>query len=129
MPETADIVDQLRRKWGAAETDALLRRSMRGDVSRAGGGFYVAELGADGQVLEFGAVIGGRRCVQPGGDGQWVDAAGRALPAHQWYTPARVARPTPGGYPLHGSSRDPRTRVIRAASSDCCAVPPRGLCR
>lgn len=129
MPETADIVDQLRRQWGHAETDALLRRSMRGDVSKASGGFYVAELGADGQVLEFGATIGGRRCVQPGGEGQWVDAAGRDVPAYQWYTPARVARPTQGGYPLLGSSQGAGARVIRASSADCCAAGPRGLYR
>lgn len=85
MPVTAWLVDELRRQWGVAATDALLRRSMKGDTSRQGGAFYVAELGHDGQVHEFGATIGGRRCVAVEQQLVWVDAAGHALPPVDWF--------------------------------------------
>lgn len=87
MPVTAWLIDELRRQWGVAATDALLRRSMKGDTSMQGGAFYVAELDAQGALQEFGATVGGRHCVCKDGLLQWVDAAGRALPPVSWYMP------------------------------------------
>lgn len=54
MPVTAWLVDQLRVRWGAEVTDALVRRAMRGMAGGGQGFFYSAEFGPDGVLREFG---------------------------------------------------------------------------
>ena len=63
MPVTAQWVDLLRLWLGKEAADALIKRSMAGQGTRALGSFYVAELTDEGELLEFGSTIDGRRAV------------------------------------------------------------------
>ena len=66
MPQTAEIVDWLRAELGQAQADAIV---LKGKAGR--GGFYVAEIGPDGVLREFGSTKGGQRCVQAGDRVVW----------------------------------------------------------
>jgi len=79
MPTTAWLVDQLRLKWGAEQVDALLKRAMRGEGSKALGSFYVAEIDEGGELREFGATVDGRSAVYMECAWHWVDAAGKVV--------------------------------------------------
>lgn len=79
MPIAAWLVDELRRKWGVEQVDALLRRSMRGDVGRQQGAFYCAEVGADGVLREFGTAPSGWRAELRGGRLVQVDRHGMEI--------------------------------------------------
>lgn len=79
MPVAAWLIDQLRKQWGKEPTDALVRRAMQGKADQAGGALDVAEVGVDGQLLEFGLTRDGRRVVMgEGGALCWIDAQGKA---------------------------------------------------
>lgn len=75
MPQTADLVDWLRQEFGKDKADAMLLKGKQGK-----GGFYAAELGADGVLREFGSTASGARAVV-GEDG-----------ALQWRQPERTQR-------------------------------------
>lgn len=72
MPQTAELVDWLRQEFGKEKADAIVLKGKQGR-----GGFYAAELGADGVLREFGSTSSGARVVL-GEDG-----------ALQWRQPAR----------------------------------------
>jgi hypothetical protein len=61
MPTAAWLVDHLREWVGTEAANALLLRSKRGQVSRGQGGFYMAEVGPDGVLREFGTSVDGWR--------------------------------------------------------------------
>jgi hypothetical protein len=63
MPVTAQWVDLLRLWLGREAADALIKRSVKGEGTRALGSFYVAELTEAGELLEFGSTVDGRRAV------------------------------------------------------------------
>lgn len=73
MPQTAELVDWLRQEFGKDKADALMLKGKQGK-----GGFYAAELGADGVLREFGSTASGARAVV-GEDG-----------ALQWQQPKRA---------------------------------------
>lgn len=54
MPQVAALIDGLRTQWGQAVTDALVRRSMRGEGSQPLGRLYAVEIGPDGVERTFG---------------------------------------------------------------------------
>lgn len=56
MPQTAQLIDWLRGVLGRAAADAIVVAGKRGK-----GGFYMAEVGPDGVLREFGSTQGGRR--------------------------------------------------------------------
>lgn len=58
MPLTAALVDELRAAFGRPAVDAMLKRCAKGQA-RA----YFAELGADGQLREWGRAPSGTRAV------------------------------------------------------------------
>ena len=58
MPLTAAIVDDLRQALGAGVVDAILRGTRQGRPM-----FYAAEVGADGQLREWGRAPSGQRGV------------------------------------------------------------------
>lgn len=63
MPQTAEIVDWLRRELGAEKSNAILLRGKQGR-----GGFYAAEIGPDGVFREFGSTSSRKR-ARPCQDG------------------------------------------------------------
>jgi hypothetical protein len=73
MPHTADLVDWLRGFLGTERANERIAAAKRG-----AGGFYVAEVGPDGVLREYGSTDDGRRCVL---DDQrrirWADRQGR----------------------------------------------------
>lgn len=67
MPQTAELADWLRQEFGKDKADALMLKGKQGK-----GGFYAAELGADGVLREFGSTAsGGRAAVGEDGAIQW----------------------------------------------------------
>lgn len=56
MPQTAQIVDELRAQFGKEVIDRIV---LQGKAGR--GTFYAAELGPDGVLREFGSARGRRR--------------------------------------------------------------------
>jgi hypothetical protein len=63
MPQCAAIVDELRQVFGREAIDRLLRAAGRGAPV-----LYLAELGADGELRQWGRAPSGRVAVC-GGDG------------------------------------------------------------
>ena len=62
MPQTAEMIDGLREAFGRTVIDAILRATSRGRPQA-----YFAELGADGQLREWGRAPGGGRAAVVGG--------------------------------------------------------------
>ena len=62
MPKTAEMIDGLREAFGRTVIDAILRATSKGRPM-----VYAAELGADGQLREWGRAPSGRRAVVVGG--------------------------------------------------------------
>lgn len=58
MPQTAELIDWLRAALGKDAADAIVLAGKHGK-----GGFYMAEVGPDGVLREFGSAIGGRRVL------------------------------------------------------------------
>jgi hypothetical protein len=56
MPQTAELVDWLRASLGKEAADQIIAKGKAGQ-----GGFYMAEVGPDGLLREFGSTQGGRR--------------------------------------------------------------------
>lgn len=72
MPAAAALVDWMRGFLGAQAAAAIVKRGQAGR-----GGFYVAEIGPDGRLHEFGSTADGRRVVcTDAGALAWVDPAG-----------------------------------------------------
>ena len=61
MPQTAEMIDGLREAFGRTVIDAILRATSKGRPQA-----YFAELGADGQLREWGRAPSGRRAVVVG---------------------------------------------------------------
>ena len=77
MPVTAEMVDWLRSQLGKEYADRLV---LKGKSGR--GGFYMAEVGPDGVLREFGSTKSGRR-VQRTADGlQWDQPPPEGLPVN-----------------------------------------------
>lgn len=78
MPVAAAIFDELRQAWGQEQTDRLLRRMAAGHPVG-----YVAEIGADGRLHEFGRSREGREARLDVVDGvpvlRYVDRHGREV--------------------------------------------------
>jgi hypothetical protein len=55
MPLTAAFIDELRQRWSPEKVDALLVKVKRGQAVG-----YFAELGADGQLRQWGKAPAGR---------------------------------------------------------------------
>ncbi len=73
MPQTAEIVDQLRAQLGRQHADAIIARG------KAGWGVaYFAERGPDGVLRTFGHVDQGRRVELRHGALVWLNAKGEA---------------------------------------------------
>ena len=70
MPHTAAVVDMLRENFGKAYADAIVAKGRAGQ-----GGFYMAEVGPDGVLREFGSTQGGQRAALV--DGALQMATGR----------------------------------------------------
>jgi hypothetical protein len=112
MPVAAWLIDQLRKQWGVEQTDALVRRAMRGQAGQEGA-LYLAELNEAGELLEFGCTRDGRRVVVgEGGLLAWVDAQGSPIapPAPPVECPMGAVHSSVTGPPARG-----RARVIRAS--------------
>ncbi|WP_287880455.1 hypothetical protein [Acidovorax sp.] len=58
MPQTAELIDGLREAFGRTVIDAILRATSKGRPQA-----YFAELGADGQLREWGRAPSGRRAA------------------------------------------------------------------
>lgn len=61
MPQTAEMIDGLREAFGRTVIDAILRATSNGRPLA-----YVAEVGADGQLHEWGRAPSGGRAVVVG---------------------------------------------------------------
>ena len=61
MPQTAEMIDGLREAFGRTVIDAILRATSKGRPQA-----YFAELGADGQLREWGRAPSGRRAAVQG---------------------------------------------------------------
>jgi hypothetical protein len=70
MPQTAEMVDWLRAELGKEVADAIVAKGRAGK-----GGFYMAEVGPDGVLREFGSTQGGQRAALV--DGALQMATGR----------------------------------------------------
>lgn len=70
MPQTAEVVDWLRASLGKEKADAIV---LKGKAGR--GGFYMAEIGPDGVLREFGSTKSGRRSVLVNGKLEWNDGS------------------------------------------------------
>ena len=57
MPVTAWLIDSVRKAWGPAEVDAILRGVIDGAGSVANGNLHARETGPDGVVREFGQPV------------------------------------------------------------------------
>jgi len=66
MPKAAALVDELRQSLGPALVDRLLLAAKRGAPV-----FYVAEVGSDGQLREFGRAPSGQRVIVMDGLIHW----------------------------------------------------------
>lgn len=78
MPTAAWLFDELRKAWGQEQTDRLLRKAAAGHPVA-----YVAEIGADGRLHEFGRSREGREARLDVVDGvpvlRYVDRHGREV--------------------------------------------------
>jgi hypothetical protein len=54
MPQTAELVDWLRQEFGKVAADRIVLQG-----KTAAGGFYAAEIGADGTLKQFGKTRSG----------------------------------------------------------------------
>ena len=61
MPQTAEMIDGLREAFGRTVIDAILRATSKGRPQA-----YFAELGADGQLREWGRAPSGQRALVVG---------------------------------------------------------------
>jgi hypothetical protein len=55
MPITAAFIDELRQRWTPEKVDAVLRRAKAGQ-----GVAHFAEIGADGELRQWGTAPAGR---------------------------------------------------------------------
>lgn len=118
MPEAAALVDELRAALGAAVVDRAIKAAGKG-----GSAFYVAELGADGQLREFGRTASGQRAHVAAGAVAWPAPAGT-----RWPIPARLEgtpTPTPSGSspaPRHAGNSCPVQPLVSSRALGGCAV-------
>ena len=70
MPVTAEIVDWLRLQLGKEAADRIVLKGKGGK-----GGFYVAEVGPDGVLREFGSTRAKRRAGMVDGQLEWTHGA------------------------------------------------------
>jgi len=72
MPLVPELAALLRAINGKDKADAQIRQAMQG-----GGRFYVAQIGPDGVLREFGSSTDGRRAALVDGQLQWVNERGQ----------------------------------------------------